>query len=102
MAGATVTDRPLVLLPLGLSSAFLGGLHALTWQSDPCSRYRMETKRRHLSTNSLASVAAAASSSADGPVVLVRRTTNKSNRAATGIAAGALAYVLYKAWLSSE
>ncbi len=102
LSGAAISDQPWLVLPLGATSAFLGGLHFLSWQGDPCSRYKLDVRkgRRQPSVTALniGSSSTSTSSSSEGPVVLNRKQSNRSDGVANVIAAASLAYALWKTW----
>ena len=86
------------MLPLGASSAFLGALHALAWRRDPCSRYRVESRRSRHPSGSGDGGGSGGGGGGGGPAVLVKRASDRSDRAATAVAALAATYAAWKTW----
>ncbi len=97
-SGIALSDRPLFLLPLGFSSAFLGSLYLLSWFGDPCSMYRPEMRRRNLSRNSLTVVNNVSSLGSEGPVVLVKKKQSRSVHTLRAVTFTAFAFAVWKSW----
>ncbi|XP_046681055.1 transmembrane protein 11 homolog, mitochondrial-like [Homalodisca vitripennis] len=83
------TERPVLYMPLAVTSLFCTGLYTVSWQFDPCCQYQVSTDSHSLTVQPHA----AASLSARSPVVLVRRddTRRKLLHSAVTLAASLLA-----------
>lgn len=66
-----LTWSSMACTPFGIVSVLCAGCYTLSWQWDPCCKYQVEKKQRHLSTLPMLSDLTSAS-----PVVLVH-TDNK-------------------------
>ncbi|KAG8295593.1 Transmembrane protein 11, mitochondrial [Homalodisca vitripennis] len=89
VAALVWTERPVLYMPLAVTSLFCTGLYTVSWQFDPCCQYQVSTDSHSLTVQPHA----AASLSARSPVVLVRRddTRRKLLHSAVTLAASLLA-----------
>ena len=60
-------EKPLIYVPLGITSFILGAVYTVSWQFDPCSRYRMEADPSKLQCLPVCNLGSSS------PVVLMRR-----------------------------
>lgn len=92
--GQGLSDWPILTFPLGLTSGFCWGLYYMNWQSDPCSQYQVETKKKNLSRTSLNTITSL--QTIKGPVILIKTPSRTGDFFSCALALCALGYSIWK------
>ncbi|GBN41500.1 Transmembrane protein 11, mitochondrial [Araneus ventricosus] len=88
-------DKIYISFPLSGISFFCTGLYAVSWQSDPCCKYQVETDPRNIEKMPLAAL-----TSSSSPVVLVRKDDTRRIVLHTAITLLAVAFCAFRIYKS--
>jgi len=95
VSSSVCPSKPLIYCPLAAASVLCSGAYALSWRSDPCSKYKVESDPLKLKVRHIIS------STAQPPVVLTRRANGSQQKMfffQTAISLLALAFSAWRAY----
>ncbi|ESO06691.1 hypothetical protein HELRODRAFT_160886 [Helobdella robusta] len=87
--GLVIPDRPIFYAPLGVFSFISGAVYAVSWQLDPCSRYKVERDQSKLQCLPVSNLRSSS------PIVIVRKSGIPSFLYAV-VSVSALSYSIWR------